>query len=288
MATVTLLQAKSLFWRNQGQHWSGTATGGSTSTLICSSLINLYSSNYPFKSDGKQVRITSGSAIGDLRQVARAEPDTGTLRPQRDFSAAVASTNTFELWGDAIDGGQPLTDLFNDVLRPLKPITDTQVTIVTSQRVYDITTNVQAHTDVLGLYVRELDPQSLEPYRVRTLRQGLDWTVVDRGGAGTTSVTLTLATPLTLDATVRQLWLRHRTGFTAFSSDASTFDAVYLDWVAAEATAYHAAQQKMAHPADKARWDALLDFCYDSRGLDLLAFRRRWMPREPVLISTFP
>src|SRR5665647_392583 len=114
MATKTLLEIKTLFWRYMGQLWTGTATSGSASTLVDPNLVDLGSEEFPTPLEGKQLRITS--IITDLRRIAKVDHATGTLYPNAVFSSAL-TTNTYEVWGSSINGGDALTRLFNDVLQ---------------------------------------------------------------------------------------------------------------------------------------------------------------------------
>ncbi len=284
MATVTLAQLKSTLYDYIGELFTSAATGGSVSTLIDSSLKGYTSETWPAKLEGQQIRMTAGLASGDVRQVGKADRSEGTLYPNRDFSAAVANTDTYELWGSAINGGAPLTTLFNTVIRSLQPITDTQVTIVSNQRMYDVSAVVSSRRDIKGVYVRLLDAASVEPYRIRDLVPGLEWWAYDRGGAGTLSTTLELVHSLTLATTTQQLWLRAETPFAAFTSDTSTVDANYRDWLAIEAVLELSRRKLSTGTADKARWTGLQQRAIE----DLSSERSRWLPREPVVLATWP
>ena len=134
MATVTLATLKTTLFDLLGELYQGAATAGSVSQLTDATLVGYTSETWPTKLEGQQLRLTSGAASGDLRQVGSVDRSDGILRPNRNFSAAVAAADTYELWGSAINGGAPLTALFNGVTRTLQPITDTQVTVVTSQQ----------------------------------------------------------------------------------------------------------------------------------------------------------
>lgn len=278
-----LLQIKSTFYDFQGELYQGAATGGATTSLTDSGLIGYTSEMWPTRIVGQQFRVTGGSASGDLRMAGRFDPSDGIIYPNRSFSAAVASTDTYELWGNAINGGSPLTNLFNMVLRGLRPVTETQMTIVTNQNVYDLTTVVQSRRDIRAIEVRNLDPANLAPYRVNVLTPGLEWTAYDRGGAGTTSVVLELTTPITRDDTTVSLWIRGDTGFAALSTDTSTVDAVYRDWIAWEGVLELCQRKLSVSTADSRRWKQLLD----RAAFEVSSWRARWIPREPVPIATF-
>jgi hypothetical protein len=275
MATITALQLKSDFWRHQNEHWSGTLTGGATDRATDTVLANLSSETWPTNVEGTQLRMTNGASDGDLRQVARFNRSDGVMIPDRDFSSTgPVSTNTYELWGNAIHGGQQLTNLFNDVLRRLRPVTHTAVTIVTSQAVYDITTLVPVADDVRRVYLRLLDAANLVPYT----EQELAATVWNDGGAATTSVKMRIP-PQTLNAAANTLHVEHFTSFTAFSTDASTVDAVYRDWLAWEFVSEFAARMIEGTTQDQAKWRVRM-----SRAAEQLAtLRPRFLPaQEPI------
>lgn len=294
MATTSLLQIKSTVYGFLGELWQGVATGGASGagglSLIDTSLIGYTSETWPTKLEGVQVRVTSGATTGDLRMVGRVDRSEGTLIPNRNFTAAVANTDTYELWGTTIQGGAVLSTLINDVLRGLRPVTDTQVTVVTNQSQYDVTTVVQTKREIHSVYLRLLDPSGAVPYTIYELRRGLEWDAYDRGGGGTTSVFLNLFQSRTLAAAAEQLWIRAETGFTPFSTsvDTGTVDAVYRDWIALETVLALAGRRLAQGTSDKARWLGLRDWVLDSRGGDLLGERARWCPREPVMLATFP
>ncbi len=284
MATVTLAQLKSTFYDYLGELFTGAATGGSVSTLTDTSLIGYTSETWPAKLEGQQLRITSGLASGDLRQAGKVDRSEGTVYPNRNFSAAVASTDTYELWGPVINGGAPLTTLFNAVLRDKQPITDTQVTIVTNERMYDVSAIVSSRRDIKGVYIRLLDASGVAPYSIRDLVPGLEWWAYDRGGGSSLSTVLEVTHPLALATSTQQLWVRAETRFAALTSDTSTVDANYQDWLAMEAVLELTRRKQSTANYDKARWDAL-----QLRVLqDLQSERSRWLPREPVTIATWP
>jgi hypothetical protein len=231
------------------------------------------------------LRITSGLASGDVRQVGKVDRSDGILYPNRNFSAAVAAPDTYELWGSAVNGGTPLTTLFNAALRDLRPVTDTQVTIVTNQRMYDVTTVVQSRRDIHGVYVRLLDQSGAEPYRIRELVPGLEWWAYDRGGAGTESVTLELMDALTLSTPTTQLWISGTTTFPVLTSDTSTVDAVFQDWLTWEAILELSRRKASTANYDKPRWSALQERAVQ----ELVSHRSRWLAgHEPTRVATWP
>jgi hypothetical protein len=283
-STITLLTLKSDFYRFQNEQFSSTATGGSTAKVTDSTLVGYQSETWPTKLENVQVRVTSGSASGNLRMSTRADRSEGDLYPNRAFSAALANGDTYELWGTSINGGKPLTDLFNDVIRPTRVMTETQVTIVTNQVIYDLTSILQTARDINSVRLHLVDPTGQAPYRVKDLTPGLDWTAYDSGGAGTSSVTLELSAPLTQDDTILTLWIRAETVFTPFADDTSTVDAAYRDWLTWEAILEHCQRKLTTTVGDSSRWTKLRDRAIS----ELASYRARWMPREPTQIHTFP
>lgn len=284
VSTVTLLTLKSDFYRFQNEQFSGTATGGSTAKLTDSTLVGYQSETWPTKLENVQVRMTSGSASGDLRMVTRADRSEGDLYANRALSFAVANGDTYELWGTSINGGKPLTDLFNDVMRPTRVMTETEVTIVTSQVIYDLTSIVQTARDIDAVRLHLIDPTGLAPYRVRDLTPGQDWNAYDSGGAGTNSVTLELSAPLTNNDSILTMWIRAETGFSELGSDSGTVDAAYRDWLVWEAVLEHCQRKLTTTIGDSSRWTKLRDRAIS----ELASYRARWMPREPTQVHTFP
>ncbi len=246
--------------------------------------VHLYTSEtWPTKLEGQQIRITSGLAIGDLRQVGKVDRSDGSLYPNRSFSAAIAAGDTYELWGTAINGGAPLLSMLNKVARDVQPITDTQVTIVTNQVQYDISSLVSSRRQIKAVTVRLLDAAGIEPYRVRTLSPGTEWWAYDRGGAGGLSTTLEIVQTLTNNPT-EQLWVRAETRFATFITDNDVVNVNYRDWLVAEAVLELSRRKQSTANYDKARWDSL-----QTRAIqDLDSERAAWLPREPVQIATWP
>ncbi|MHB1318367.1 MAG: hypothetical protein ACYCYF_07110 [Anaerolineae bacterium] len=271
MATTTALAVKSLFWRYMNQLWTGTADSGSTSTLVDAELIDIASTEFPFPLEGKQLKITS--TITDLRRIVKVDKATGTLYPNRVFSSAV-STNTFEVWGNSIDGGQPLTNLLNDVLQVARPVTETELTIVTGQRIYAITSLVTSREDVSNVRVRHLDSAGLLPHRAEPLAWFQVYPAIE---SGVQVMYLQLDRTLTLDTATTELWVEHRKALTAFTADTSTVDATYAEWLAWEAVLRHALD-KMADQADRGRWGELARRASGH----VRRYRARFMPDAPL------
>jgi len=89
---------------------------------------------------------------------------------------------------------------------------------------------------------------------------------------------------MALATSTQQLWLRAETAFPAFTTDTSTVDANYRDWLAVEAVLELTRRKQSTANYDKARWDALQLRCIQ----DLSSERNRWLPREPVVLATWP
>lgn len=270
MATVTLLACKSLMFRYMGQFWTGTATSGSTTTLVDPTLIDMGSTDFPFPVEGKQLRITS--LITDLRRIAKVDHATGTLYPNRAFSSA-ATTNTYEVWSNSINGGAPLSRLFNDILQVARPLSQTQVTIVTNQRIYDVTTLVTSPEDITEVYVRYLDSSGVEPYRPEPIRW---WNCYPLISANVQALKLELGQTLTLNSpATEELWVEHYKKLTDFVDDTSTVDATYAEWLAWEAVLRHSLDMA-TQDADKGRWSTLAR----RAAAQVKVYRKRFMPMK--------
>ena len=278
MATVTLLTLKSDFWRHQNLHWSGTATGGGTDYLTDTALINLPSETFPTPLMGHQMRVTAGAASGDLRQVVKVGETLGRLYVNTALTGTPVSGDAYEMWGNAIHGGTLLTNLFNDTLRRLHPITQTEVTIVTNQAIYDIGSVVSAPEDVIAVYLRRYDAGTdVTPYRPERIWAKPYLTA----GAGTASVVnLELANKYTVDTDVRKLFVEHWGTFAAFSSDTSTVDAIYRDWIAWETVLRFARRMAASNRVDKDAWA----YRAAEAARECKALRARHRPRKPIFI----
>lgn len=272
MATQTLLQMKSTFWSHQDQLWTGIASAGDATSLTDPVLANLVSDSFPAPLRGRQVVVTSGSASGAVRQVQDVDATEGRLLvSQGGWGASVAASNTYELWGNGLHDTM-LTRLFNDALRKLHPTQWDQVTVVTNQRIYDVSTLVRAHTDVLDVAIRVQDPANLAPY----VPTPIWWDAWDDTGAGTHKVILHIQ-PMTNQTTI-QLWLQHKVTFAAFTSNSSTVDDVYADWLVWEAILLYAQRQRENTSVDKKEWDGRI-----MRAItELRPLRSQFNPRMPV------
>lgn len=298
MATVTLHQLKTTFYSYLGECYTGRATGmnaNNSAMLDANTLIGYTGETWPAKVEGQQLfcQATGGATGGNLYMIGKFDRSDGAVYPSVSFVTNMTNGDLYEIWGTAIHAGDTLSNLMNDVLRQLKPVTDTQVTIVSNQRMYDVSTVVQSRRDIRGVYLRLLDPSAVEPYRIRDMSRGLEWEAYDRGGGGTESVTLELMNALTLNTATTQLWVRGETTFTPIvvgtaqlNADASTtFEADYRDWLAWEFVLELSRRKQSMGNYDKPRWDAL-----QTRAIEeLRSHRQRWLAaREPIQIATWP
>lgn len=198
MTTITLLQAKSDFWRVQGLHWQGTATDGTVNYLADTTLQNLLTDDFPFATDRRQIRITNGAADGDIRQVTQIDREQARVSPNRSFSAAIAEGDIYEVWGASIYGGSSLTNLFNDVLRKMRPRTQTRLSVEWQQREYDITTFADAPSDVIALWKRRMNNVVGGDFQAIPVN---DWTPYRLDGAGTPEMVLRFDHPPSVSPT---------------------------------------------------------------------------------------
>ncbi len=262
-----------------------TVTGAGTVSTLVDTELSASTDTWPTKIVGQQIRVLNASA--DLRLVAKFDPTSGIMTTNRDCVGTNGAATNYELWGTAIHGGQALTRLFNDVLRAMKPVTDSQLTEVTGQNHYVLSSqsvNVRTRRDIREVYVRLLDPSNLAPYTIRTLLPGLEWTAHERGGGSdTTTVTIELKHSRTLNTAVETLWVRHATEFTPFSLslDTGTIDNLYQDWLVWEAILELCRRKTSTTSGDQSRWTTLR-----SRALEEVStLRQRHIPREPVQIG---
>jgi hypothetical protein len=281
MATVTLLQLKSDFFRYMNQQWSSTATGGNANSIADNTITNNVSELWPYPFQDAQVRVTSGTASGDLRQVSRLDEIHGSIYVSRPFtSTGVTNGDTYELWGNGIHGGQRLTDLFNDTMLRLRPPTQDQITIVTNQRIYDITSFVQYVDDVIEVWLRLIDPANLIPYTPIKMQW---WDVYPLGGAsasGSSQVILEIRPALTNQTTV-QMWLEHYQTMPVFSSDSSTIDAIYRPWLVWEAVLTFCERMMENVSTDRKVWEVRRQRAISN----LRTLRQRYIPLRPIRIK---
>lgn len=161
MADITVLEIKKAAYRFMGEARDGTATGGDTGSLVDAGLVNLAKADDP---TDRYVRVHTGAAAGQVRRIAKYEPGTGTLRPHRPFSGAVAATDSYSIWGSSIDPSDELTSLIADVLRRLRYSKTTRVPLINGRTSYDISSLVEKKTEVIEVYLHVLDAAGYRPY----------------------------------------------------------------------------------------------------------------------------
>ncbi len=251
MATQTLLQLKSRFYQVLGTRKTVTATGGSTGKFTVAGLAELEPDCYK----GWQLRLLTGTAAGtaanQLRRIGAGPNASGDLEVRRAFSAAIANGDTGELWGNSIDGGDDLTNLFNEVLKRAKPKEEVELPIVDRQYVYDVTSYLESPEDLIWVYVHQLDSAAERPYEPEPVR----WCQARARTVGSAyKVELELDRSLTETSPASQdLYLWYYKRLTAFTADTSTVDATYADWLAHEAALAHAVEMAEGQ-ADKGLW----------------------------------
>lgn len=235
-----------------------------------SALIDIGSEEFPFPTEGKQLRINSGASSADLRRIAKVDHATGTLMPNAVFSSTgPAAAATYSIWGNSINGGDALTRLFNDALQVAKPLAQTELTIVTGQHVYDATALVSNPADIVEVYTRIVDSGSLVPY---TPIPVFWWRCYPLITTGAQQLALEICPVLTLSDS-NELWVEHYKPLTAFVDDTSTVDATYAEWLAWEAVLRHALDKGLGS-ADRGRWADLAG----RAGANVREYRRRFMP----------
>ena len=238
--------------------------------------MTMASENFPTPVLGRSLYVSSGNAAGDIRVAARIDPIHGTLWPSAPFTAAVASGDSYELWGSAIHGGQALTDLFNDVIRRLHPPTYDQVTIVTNQARYDISNLVQVREDVIEVWIRMIDLAGIRPFEPIPM---MWWDVVNYGGGGTTSVEMQISPTLTASS-YNQLWVEHYKVFAQFTDNTTLVDSIYRDWLVWEAIYEHCQRMSELVNRDTKEWQSRMKRAQR----ELVGLRERFLPRRPVRI----
>lgn len=280
MATVTLLQLKQDFWSHQNQRWQSTLTGGSTTSAVDTTLTDIISDTYPTAVANRQIRITSGASSGDLRQIARPDFIRGAMFPSQGFSSTGPTAgDTYDLWGNGIHGGLVLTNLFNDVGRRLRPITRDQVTIVTGQEIYDISTLDLTRDDVINVWDRLVDTANIMPYTNREHSWWTAWEIAGSISGGTSTLILQIKPALTAANNI-SLWVEHYTALPSFSSDTDTLDAKYRDWIVWEAILTYCDRNLENTSTDHKTWEMR-----KARAIkELMTLRQRWVPLRPITI----
>lgn len=276
MATVSLLDLKSLFWGYQNQCWKSTATGGDAKSLVDSTVIDLVSAQYPFPTENWQIRVTSGAASGDLRQIVRTDHATGALYVNRAFTGVGPTAgDSYEVWGNSIHGAMPLTKLFTDVLGVAMPVTESELTIVTNQAIYDVSNLVRSPDLLLEVYLRFLDPAGQWPYRPVPI-PWWDARLTPDPVSGAMLTKIEIAPILVCNPAIQELWAVYQKDLPDFVDDTSTVDAVYREWLAWEAVLLHA-NRMTTQNTDIGRWQIL----QRQAAQQVSAWRELFMPRIP-------
>ena len=138
----TLTDLRRSVGRNLGKMTTGTATGGSTSTTVDTSL---------FGGDdeyiGSYIHFTLGNKIGTTHRISDYTSSSQTLTHKTTTSGAVANLDTYELWENGFD--PDVIDEFID-----------QAVLELAGRAYDPIENLDIHTD--GINARWEIPSNIE------------------------------------------------------------------------------------------------------------------------------
>lgn len=252
--TATLLQLKSRAFQFLGTYRALVATGGSTSKFTVASLADVEANRY----QGWQLRVLAGASIGDLRVLGAGPNAAGDLEPKRAFSSTGPSAaDTAELWGNSIEGGDELTTLFNSILDVARPYIPTKLTIVTGQRIYDLTAYARGPLDVRRVSIRNLDSSGVSPYTERWLADPRVYSQVN-ASTGVREIMMDLKQTMTANTPATQeLYIHSYKTLTAFTADTSTVEAEYADWLAWEAVLRHAVTMNAQTKNDKGQWATL-------------------------------
>src|SRR3990167_154281 len=107
--------------RKLGGYWPGTTTAATT-TLLTDTSDDGLQSTYKSANDleGWWVKITSGDAIGQVRQVATFSGTNGTLTPDDAFSATPTAASTYELFEFDYPDDRGLGEYVNLALRTMR------------------------------------------------------------------------------------------------------------------------------------------------------------------------
>ena len=125
----TLEDLRKAVGRNLGKMITGTATGGSTSTTVDTSLFG-GDDEY----NGSYIHFTSGNKIGTTHRVSDYTSSSQTLTHKTTTSGAVANLDTYELWNDGFN-----PDVIDEFIN--------QSIWEVTGRVYDPVENLDTHTD---------------------------------------------------------------------------------------------------------------------------------------------
>ena len=138
----TLEDLRKAVGRNLGKMITGTATGGSTSTTVDTSLFG-GDDEY----NGSYIHFTSGNKIGTTHRVSDYTSSSQTLTHKTTTSGAIADGVTYELWENGFD--PDVVDEFID-----------QAILELAGRAYDPIENLDVHTD--GINARWEIPSNIE------------------------------------------------------------------------------------------------------------------------------
>ena len=125
----TLEDLRKAVGRNLGKMITGTATGGSTSTTVDTSLFG-GDDEY----NGSYIHFTSGNKIGTTHRVSDYTSSSQTLTHKTTTSGAIADGVTYELWESGFD-----PDVIDEYIN--------QAIWEITGRVYDPVENLDIHTD---------------------------------------------------------------------------------------------------------------------------------------------
>ena len=125
----TLEDLRKAVGRNLGKMITGTATGGSTSTTVDTSLFG-GDDEY----NGSYIHFTSGNKIGTTHRVSDYTSSSQTLTHKTTTSGAIADGVTYELWESGFD-----PDVIDEYIN--------QAIWEITGRVYDPVENLDVHTD---------------------------------------------------------------------------------------------------------------------------------------------
>jgi len=278
--TATLTQLKGRFYQFLGTYRALVATGGSTSKFTVASLADVESNRY----QGWQLRVLTGASAGDLRVLGAGPNAAGDLEPKRAFSSTgPTSTDTAELWGNSIEGGDELTTLFNSILGVARPYVPTKLTIVTGQSIYDLTAYARGPLDVRRVSIRPLDPAGVILHPDRWLTGPIVYRQVN-AVTGAVEIMMDLGQTMTANTPATQeLWVHGYKTLPAFVTDTSTVAAEYADWLAWEAVLRHANAMNSQTKNDKGAWASVATLA----ATNTQNYREVFAPYVPLFINPF-
>jgi hypothetical protein len=157
-----------------GEFRSGIATGGSTTTVVDSSLAKDYGTD-EFKYGTVQVEWDAGDADAapqaEIREITGFTPSSGTITVGTAFSIAPATGDRYALASNEY----PLNDVIRIVNQSLRrmgdvPLIDTSISTATGTREYTLPSGVDA-SKIRRVWVPSLTDDADD----NGLRQNLDW-----------------------------------------------------------------------------------------------------------------